>query len=187
MRIRTALALAFSAAMLNLMAVLAPANAADPGNTLVIELKSGPVRIELLPKLAPKHVARVKQLARDGYYNGVKWHRVIGGFMAQTGDHTGTGTGGSKYGNLPLEASNYVYRRGTVGAARTQDPNTANSQFFICFDDNGCRGLTGQYTVWGQVISGMENVEKLKTGAPGSGAVSNPDVMQKVYVLSDKK
>ncbi len=163
------------------------AQQADPANTLVIELKSGPVQIQLLPNLAPGHVARVKQLAKDGYYNGVKFHRVIDGFMAQTGDHTGTGSGGSNYGNLKAEFSSYAYKRGTVGAARTSDPNTANSQFYICFNDTGCRGLTGQYTVWGQVISGMENVDKIKRGAPGSGAVTDPDVMQKVYLLSDKK
>ena len=161
--------------------------AADPANTLVIELKSGPVQIQLLPDLAPKHVARVKQLAKDGYYNGVKFHRVLDGFMAQTGDHTGTGGGGSKYGNLPAEFSKYVYKRGTIGAARTQDPNSANSQFYICFNDTGCRSLTSEYTVWGQVISGMEHVDRIKRGVPGSGTVSEPDVMQKVYLLADKK
>lgn len=178
--IAAALALAFACTH-------AQAQKADPGNTLVIELKSGPVQIQLLPDLAPGHVARVKQLAKDGYYNGVKFHRVIDGFMAQTGDHTGTGSGGSKYGSLKAEFSSYVYKRGTVGAARTQDPNSANSQFYICFNDTGCRGLTGQYTVWGQVISGMEHVDQIKRGAPGSGQVSEPDVMQKVYLLSDKK
>jgi peptidylprolyl isomerase len=159
----------------------------EPVNTLVIELKSGPVHVQLLPNLAPNHVARVKQLAKDGYYNGVKFHRVIDGFMAQTGDHTGTGTGGSKYGSLRAEFTPYAYRRGTVGAARTQDPNSANSQFYICFTDTGCSSLTGQYTVWGQVISGMEHVDRIKRGAPGSGAVTDPDVMQRVYLLSDKK
>ena len=184
--IRSTIAAALAA---TLLAVPASAQApkAEPANTLVIELKSGPVQIQLLPNLAPNHVARVKQLAKDGYYNGVKFHRVIEGFMAQTGDHTGTGSGGSKYGSLKAEFSNYVYKRGTVGAARTSDPNSSNSQFYICFNDDGCRGLTGQYTVWGQVISGMENVDKIKRGAPGSGAVSDPDVMQKVYLLSDKK
>lgn len=159
----------------------------DPANTLVIELKSGPVQVQLLPDLAPKHVARVKQLAKESFYNGLKFHRVLDGFMAQTGDPTGTGSGGSKYGSLPAEFSNYSYKRGTIGAARTQDPNSANSQFYICFDDTGCRGLTGQYTVWGQVTSGMEAVDKIKRGVPGSGSVSEPDVMQKVYLLSDKK
>lgn len=178
-----------SAIALAAMLAVVPVNAqkADPVNTLVIELKNGPVQVQLLPDLAPKHVARVKQLAKEGFYNGLKFHRVLDGFMAQTGDPTGTGSGGSKYGSLPAEFTPYVYKRGTIGAARTQDPNSANSQFYICFDDNGCRGLTGQYTVWGQVISGMEAVDKIKRGVPGSGTVSDPDVMQKVYLLSDKK
>ena len=182
--IRSTLALALAAVL-----AVAPAHAqkADPANTLVIELKNGPVQVQLLPDLAPKHVARVKQLAKEGFYNGLKFHRVLDGFMAQTGDPTGTGSGGSKYGTLPAEFTPYVYKRGTIGAARTQDPNSANSQFYICFDDNGCRGLTGQYTVWGQVTSGMEAVDKIKRGVPGSGTVSDPDVMQKVYLLSDKK
>lgn len=182
--IRKTVVAAIAAALLALPAM---SQTPDPANTLVIELKSGPVHIQLLPNLAPGHVARVKQLAKDGYYNGVKFHRVIEGFMAQTGDHTGTGSGGSKYGNLKAEFTDYVYKRGTVGAARTSDPNSANSQFYICFNDTGCRGLTGQYTVWGQVVSGMEHVDKIKRGAPGSGAVSDPDVMQRVYLLSDKK
>jgi peptidylprolyl isomerase len=184
--IRSIFALALGV-MLAAAPAIAQAPKADPANTLVIELKDGPVHIQLLANLAPNHVARVKQLAKEGYYNGVKFHRVIDGFMAQTGDHTGTGMSGSKHGSLKAEFSNYVYKRGTVGAARTQDPNSANSQFYICFDDTGCRGLTGQYTVWGQVIAGMEHVDKIKRGAPGSGQVSNPDVMQKVYLLSDKK
>lgn len=184
--IRSTVALALAAALLAYPAA-AQAPKVDPANTLVIELKNGPVQIQLLPNLAPKHVARVKQLAKEGFYNGIKFHRVLDGFMAQTGDPTGTGTGGSKYASLPAEFTNYVYKRGTIGAARTQDPNSANSQFYICFDDNGCRGLTGQYTVWGQVISGMEAVDKIKRGVPGSGSVSDPDVMQKVYLLSDRK
>ena len=157
-----------------------PAQAA--GDKLVIELKTGKVVIKLRPDLAPKHVERVKTLASQGFYNGLKWHRVIDGFMAQTGDPTGTGMGGSKLPDLPAEFSQEPYKRGTVGAARTQDPNSANSQFFICFTDDGCSGLTGQYTVWGQVISGMENVDKIKRGEPGSGTVADPDTMVKVYV-----
>ena len=157
-----------------------PAHAA--GDKLVIDLKSGKVVIQLRPDLAPKHVARVKTLAGQGFYNGIKWHRVIDGFMAQTGDPTGTGAGGSKLPDLPAEFSNEPFKRGTVGAARTSDPNSANSQFFICFNDTGCQGLTGQYTVWGQVVSGMENVDKIKSGGPGSGTVTDPDVMVKVYV-----
>ena len=152
------------------------------GDKLVIQLKTGKVVVKLRPDLAPKHVERVTTLASQGFYDGVKWHRVMEGFMAQTGDPTGTGMGGSKLPDLPAEFSKEPYKRGTVGAARTQDPNTANSQFFICFDDNGCRGLTGQYTVWGQVVEGMEFVDQIKRGAPGSGTVANPDVMVKVTV-----
>lgn len=170
-------------AVVMLIAAATAARAASPDNTLVIHLKTGDVLIELLPRLAPKHVARVKKLAREGFYNGIVFHRVIGGFMAQTGDPTGTGTGGSKYPNLPAEFSQYPYKRGTVGAARTFQPNTANSQFFICFNDDGCKGLTGQYTVWGQVIKGMEHVEQIAQGEPPA----NPDKMLKVYILGDKK
>jgi peptidylprolyl isomerase len=172
----TALAFAFA------MTFLAGNSAQAAGDKLVIELKTGKVVIQLRPDLAPKHVERVKTLASQGFYNGIKWHRVIDGFMAQTGDPTGTGMGGSKLPDLPAEFSQEPYKRGTVGAARTQDPNSANSQFFICFTDDGCSGLTGQYTVWGQVISGMENVDKIKRGEPGSGTVSDPDTMVKVYV-----
>jgi len=150
-------------------------------NTLVIQLKSGKVLIKLRPDLAPKHVERVKQLTKEGFYDGVKFHRVIPGFMAQTGDPTGTGEGGSNYPDLPAEFSQEVYKRGTVGAARTVDPNSANSQFFICFDDTGCRGLTGQYTVWGEVVEGMENVDKIAPGEPPP----IPDVMEKVYLQPD--
>lgn len=156
----------------------APGAAADPANTLVIELKTGKVLVRLRPDLAPKHVERVKMLAKEGFYNGLKWHRVINGFMAQTGDPRGIGIGGSKYPDLPAEFSQEVYKRGTVGAARTANPNTANSQFFICFNDMGCRGLTGQYTIWGNVIEGMEHVDQITRGEPPA----NPDVMQKVYL-----
>jgi peptidylprolyl isomerase len=155
----------------------------DPSNTLVLELKTGPVAIQLRPDLAPQHVARVKQLAKEGFYDGLKFHRVIPNFMAQSGDPRGTGTGGSKYPDLPAEFTPEVYKRGTVGAARTQNPNSANSQFFICFNDSGCRGLTGQYTVWGQVISGMENVDKITPGEPPT----TPDTIQRAYIQADKK
>jgi peptidylprolyl isomerase len=154
----------------------------NPENTLLMETTKGKVVIEMRPDLAPGHVARIKELVKDGFYDGIVFHRVIDGFMAQTGDPTGTGAGGSKLPDLPAEFSNEPYKRGTVGAARTQDPNSANSQFFICFTDDGCSSLTGQYTVWGQVISGMENVDKLKRGEPGSGTVTDPDTMVKVYV-----
>jgi peptidylprolyl isomerase len=163
------------------LAATARAQAPDPQNTLVIELKTGKVLIKLRPDLAPKHVERAKVLAKQGFYNGVKFHRVIDGFMAQTGDPTGTGTGGSKLPDLPAEFTREVYKRGSIGAARTQDPNSANSQFFICYD--GCRPLTGQYTLWGEVIEGMEHVDKIARGEPPA----RPDVMQKVYLLSDAK
>jgi peptidylprolyl isomerase len=143
---------------------IARAQAPDPQNTLVIELKTGKVLIKLRPDLAPKHVARAKQLAKQGFYNGLKFHRVIDGFMAQTGDPQGTGAGGSSLPDLPAEFTRETYKRGSIGAARTQDPNSANSQFFICYD--GCRPLTGQYTLWGEVIEGMELVDKIARGEP---------------------
>ena len=173
------LMLSFAVAAFSL-SVAARAETTDPQNTLVIELKSGRVLVKLRPDLAPKHVVRVKQLARDGFYNGLKFHRVIAGFMAQTGDPTGTGTGNSSYPNLPAEFSSEVYKRGSVGAARASDPNSANSQFFICFGD-GCRRLTGSYTLWGEVISGMEHVDRIATGEPPA----QPDIMHKVYLLAD--
>mgnify|MGYP000939480987 CR=1 FL=1 len=154
----------------------------DPANTLVLELKTGKVLIKLRPDLAPKHVERVKMLAREGFYNGLVFHRVIEGFMAQTGDPTGTGRGGSKHGNVPAEFTPEVYKRGTVGAARTADPDSANSQFFICFGD-GCRSLTGKYTVWGEVVQGMENVDQIARGEPPAA----PDKIIKAEILGDKK
>jgi peptidylprolyl isomerase len=155
--------------------------APDPQNTLVIELKTGKVLVKLRPDLAPKHVERVKTLAKQGFYDGLKFHRVIDGFMAQTGDPQGTGVGGSKLPDLPAEFSREPYKRGSVGAARTQNPNSANSQFFICYD--GCGPLTGQYTLWGQVVEGMEHVDKIARGEPPP----RPDVMVKVYLLADAK
>ena len=156
------------------------AKAADPDNTLVIELSSGgSVLIELLPDVAPKHVARIKELAKAGFYDGIVFHRVIPGFMAQTGDPTGTGTGGSGKGNVMAEFNKKPFVRGTVGAARSQNPNSADSQFFICFAD--AQFLNGQYTVWGQVIEGMENVDKVAVGEPPA----NPTKMTKVQLQSD--
>jgi peptidylprolyl isomerase len=158
------------------------APAADPANTLVMELKYGKVTIQLRPDLAPKHVERVKTLAKQGFYNGQKFHRVIEGFMAQSGDPTGTGAGGSKLGNLPAEFSvSERYRRGTVGAARTADPNSANSQFFICFTDFGCDTLNGKYTIWGRVTGGMQYVDAVKRGEPPL----EPDTIQRMYVAAD--
>src|ERR687893_2357469 len=138
--------------------------AADPENTLIMQLESGPVTIRLRPDLAPGHVQRIKELAREGFYDGVVFHRVIDGFMAQGGDPTGRGTGGSKRGNLKAEFSKEPHVRGVCSMARTSDPNSANSQFFIVFDDSTF--LDGQYTVWGQVVSGMEGVDALPTGEP---------------------
>ena len=177
--IRLLLSLALS--LLASLAV-AQAQATDPQNTLVIETSKGPIQIKLRPDLAPKHVAQVKQLAKQGFYDGIIFHRVIAGFMAQTGDPTGTGTGGSKLPDLPAEFSREPFKRGSVGAARTSNPNSANSQFFICFGD-GCRQLTGQYTLWGEVIDGMDTVDKIARGEPPP----QPDKMQKVYLLADKK
>jgi peptidylprolyl isomerase len=161
----------------------ARAQATDPANTLVIETKTGKVNIQLLPNLAPLHVERVKMLAGEGFYNNIKFHRVINNFMAQTGDPKGTGSGGSKYPDLPAEFSPEPFTRGTVAAARTNNPNSANSQFFICFNDNGCKGLQGQYTIWGRVTSGMENIDQVAKGEPPA----TPDVMQKVYILAPAK
>jgi len=136
----------------------------DPENTLLVELSTGPIKIELLPDLAPKHVEQIKALAREGFYDGVVFHRVIDGFMAQGGDPTGTGSGGSKRPNLPAEFSKEPHVRGVCSMARTNNPNSANSQFFICFGDT--RFLDNQYTVWGKVVEGMENVDKLPKGEP---------------------
>ena len=136
----------------------------DPENTLNVELSTGPIVIELLPDLAPKHVARIKELAREGFYDGVVFHRVINDFMAQGGDPTGTGTGGSKKPNLPAEFNSEPHVRGVCSMARTANPDSANSQFFICFAD--ARFLDRQYTVWGRVVEGMDNVDKLPKGEP---------------------
>ena len=149
------------------------APAPDPSNQVILTTKSGPVTIQLRPDLAPKAVAQVEKLTRAGFYNGLKFHRVIDGFMAQTGDPTGTGGGGSNEPNLPAEFSSEPFARGTVGMARTSDPNSANSQFFICFAP--APFLNDKYTVVGQVISGMGNVDKIKKGDGQSGSVDNPD------------
>jgi peptidylprolyl isomerase len=159
----------------------------DPQNTVLLDTKYGRVVIKLRNDIAPKHAERIKQLARDGFYNNVPFHRVIAGFMAQTGDgQNGNGTGGSKYPDLKAEFSNVPYVRGIVGMARTQDPNSANSQFFIMFAENS--GLNGQYTVVGQVVSGMDAVDKLKKGLEAdNGAVTNPDKILKMQVAADAK
>lgn len=172
------------------------AHAAEPENTMIITLKSGDVVVALRPDLAPKHVEQIKTLARQGFYNGVVFHRVIDGFMAQTGDgqfgdSDGSyapemaGTGGSSLPNLPAEFSQEPFVRGTVGMARAQDPNSANSQFFIMFAPGDF--LNGQYTVVGQVENGMDQIDSLKKGDPNNnGAVSDPDKMLSVKIASDK-
>jgi peptidylprolyl isomerase len=147
----------------------------DPENTLILELPAGRVTIQLLPELAPRHVERVKTLVRRGFYDNTPFHRVIEGFMAQGGDPTGTGRGGSDLPDLPAEfspPSRARFLRGTVGAARTQDPNSANSQFFIMFAP--APFLDGQYTIWGRVVSGMEAVDRIKRGVGQSGMVPPP-------------
>ncbi len=153
----------------------------DPENTLIMETTKGQVVIALRPDLAPKHVERIKKLVREGFYDGIVFHRVIDGFMAQTGCPKGTGTGGSKYPNLPAEFSAEKHVRGVCSMARAQSPDSANSQFFICFDD--ATFLDKQYTVWGKVIDGMDNVDKIKRGEP----VANPDKMTSLKVAADVK
>jgi cyclophilin family peptidyl-prolyl cis-trans isomerase len=153
--------------------------AQDPENTLVLETTKGRVVIALRPDLAPGHVERIKTLARKGFYDGVVFHRVIEGFMAQTGDPTGTGTGGSDLPDLKAEFSAEPHVRGVCSMARTSYPHSANSQFFICFDD--ARFLDKQYTVWGQVVEGMDNVDKIKRGEP----VRDPDRIVSMKVMAD--
>ena len=152
---------------------------ADPENALVIETTKGKVVIAMRPDLAPNHVAHIKRLAREGFYDGIVFHRVIEGFMAQTGDPTGTGTGSSRYPNLKQEFNAEPHVRGTASMARSQNPDSANSQFFIVFDE--ARFLDRQYTVWGKVIEGMANVDRIKRGEP----VRDPDKMLSVKVAAD--
>jgi peptidylprolyl isomerase len=159
------------------------AKGADLENTLIMELTHGRVVIEMRPDLAPKHVARIKELVRQGFYDGTPFHRVIEGFMAQGGDPTGTGTGGSGK-KLPAEFSKEKHVRGTASMARAQDPNSADSQFFICFAD--APFLDGQYTIWGKVTEGMEAVDKIKRGAGQSGMVKNPDKIISMKVAADQ-
>lgn len=164
--------------------MVSSASAADLENTLYLDLKDGRVVIELLPEKAPEHVKRIKELARQNFYDGIVFHRVIDGFMAQTGDPTGTGMGGSGK-NLKAEFNDVKHVRGTASMARADDPNSADSQFFICFDDASF--LNGQYTAWGQVVSGMEFVDKIKKGEAGSGKVTDPDRIIKLQVAADVK
>lgn len=165
--------------LLIMTAAAEKAEAANPADILNIELSTGgSITVELLPDRAPAHVERIKTLAKEGFYDGIVFHRVIEGFMAQTGDPTGTGMGGSELPDLPAEFTDYAYKRGTLGMARSQSPNSANSQFFICFTDTGCSFLTGQYTVFGQVTEGMEHVDAIAVGEPPA----NPDTIVKMTV-----
>lgn len=168
---------------LTLVLTIGQANAMDMENTLYLDLKDGRVIIEMRPDLAPNHVARIKELVREGFYDGLKFHRVIEGFMAQTGDPLGNGSGGSGQ-KLKAEFNSAKHVRGTVSMARAQNPNSADSQFFIMFDDASY--LDGQYTVWGQIVEGMEFVDNIKLGDRyDNGAVDNPDIIVKMQVAAD--
>ena len=154
----------------------------DAENALLLKLKDGDVVIEMYPDAAPNHVARIKELVRAGFYNGLKFHRVIDGFMAQTGCPYGTGTGGSGK-KLKAEFNTKPHKRGTVSMARSMLPDSADSQFFICFAD--CPWLNGQYTVWGEVTSGMEYVDMIKRGEGANGMVADPDEIISMQVIAD--
>ncbi|WP_439814320.1 peptidylprolyl isomerase [Zavarzinia sp. CC-PAN008] len=170
-------------ALAALLLFASPSLAADPENMLIMELKTGRVVIELRPDLAPNHVARIKELARQGFYDGLNFHRVIEGFMAQTGDPRGDGTGGSGQ-KLKAEFSREPHVRGTLSMARAQNPDSADSQFFICFEP--APFLDGQYTVWGKVTEGMEHVDQIKRGDPNrNGSVVNPDKIISLKVAAD--
>lgn len=173
----------FLVGLIAIFALGSSVHAASKADTVYMDLKSGRVTIALRPDLAPEHVARFKKLIKEGFYDGLKFHRVITGFMAQTGDPTGTGAGGSSYPDLPAEFSSEPFKRGTLGAARTSDPNSANSQFFICFE--AASHLNGQYTVFGEVVDGMDHVDKIKKGQGQGGEVFNPDTIIKMQLASD--
>lgn len=160
--------------------------ATDPENTLVLETTKGRVVIALRPDLAPGHVERIKTLARRGFYDGIVFHRVIDGFMAQTGCPKGTGTGGSDLPDLKAEFNAEPHVRGVCSMARSNQPNSANSQFFICYE--GCGSLTGQYTLFGEVVAGMDVVDKIKKGNQGNnGQVSGPDKIVKMQLAADAR
>lgn len=175
-RLFAALAVALS---LVVLPAIASAQDLDPENTIYLDLKDGRVVIKLRPDIAPNHVARIKKLTREGFYDGLVFHRVIPDFMAQTGDPTGTGMGGSNEPNLKAEFSDVPFKRGVVGMARSSDPDSANSQFFITYAD--APWLNGQYTVWGQVVKGMEFVDQIAPGEPPA----NPDKIIKMQVAAD--
>lgn len=164
-------------AILSLVATFACVSVSYAKDFLVLETSKGNVEIELLADVAPKHVEQITKLAKEGFYDGIVFHRVIEGFMAQTGDPTGTGAGGSKLPDVPAEFSNVPFDRGVVGAARTQDPNSANSQFFIMFDQG--HFLNNQYTVFGRVVSGMDNIDKIQRGE-GQGGIVPTDKRDKI-------
>ena len=173
----------FALAACLLIGFVVPATAADLENTLYLDLPKGRVVIELLPDVAPATVARIKELTRQHFYDGLKFHRVLAGFMAQTGDPNGDGSGGSGK-NLKAEFNSTRFVRGTLGMARGPDPNSADSQFFICFKPSPF--LDGKYTVWGQVISGMEHIDAIKKGDEGdNGAVDDPDKIVRMQVAAD--
>lgn len=157
-------------------------NVKDAENSLLLKLKNGEVVIEMYPDAAPNHVERIKELVRAGFYNGLKFHRVIDGFMAQTGCPYGNGTGGTGH-KLKAEFNKNPHKRGTVSMARSMNPDSGDSQFFICFAD--CPWLDGQYTVWGEVTSGMEYVDMIKRGTGSNGAVSDPDEIVSLDVIAD--
>jgi peptidylprolyl isomerase len=168
---------------LGIFIMASDANARDLENTIYLDLKDGRVVIELRPDLAPNHVARIKELTREGFYDGLKWHRVIDGFMAQTGDPKGIGIGGSGQ-NIKAEFSGESHVRGTVSMARSQKPDSADSQFFIVFAPSSW--LDEQYTVWGQVAEGMDFVDQIKKGEGQSGSVDDPvDVIVRMQVAAD--
>ena len=178
------------AALALMLAAAFPAAAqqtkSDPQNTIYLDTKDGRITIRLRPDLAPKHVEQIKTLTKQGFYDGIVFHRVIPGFMAQTGDPTGTGTGGSKLPNIPAEFTQQPFKRGSVGMARSSSPNSANSQFFICYE--GCGSLTGQYTLFGEVVSGMDVADKIKKGSgANNGQVTNPDKIVKMQLAADAR
>jgi peptidylprolyl isomerase len=181
-----AFVLALSLGLLAVAPVAAQTGAADPANTVYLQTKDGRIVIRLRPDLAPKHVEQIKALTRRGFYDGIVFHRVIPGFMAQTGDPTGTGSGGSDLPDIPAEFSQEPFRRGSIGMARSQSPNSANSQFFICYE--GCGPLTGQYTLFGEVVSGMEVADRIKKGSvANNGAVTNPDKILRMQLAGDAR
>jgi peptidylprolyl isomerase len=179
--VRRSLLVAFALTLLT-----APLSAANLKNEIYLYTKDGKVTILLRPDLAPKTVEQIKTLTKRGFFNGLKFHRVIEGFMAQTGDPTGTGTGGSDLPNVPAEFNKAHFKRGSLGMARADDPNSGNSQFFICFADAGF--LDGQYTNFGDVIDGMDVVDKIKKGSQAdNGTVTDPDKIVKMELATDAK